>query len=91
MCPYRFGGASATEKTQAGGDFKRMLPGPALHQSSEALVSSIWIDLLFLHGHIHDMELARRLVDTPIMPPPSSTNDKHECDRARNKPSGGDE
>lgn len=28
-------------------------------------MSSLWTDLLFLHGHIHDPELARRLADTP--------------------------
>jgi len=28
-------------------------------------MSSLWTDLLFLHGHIADPELARRLENTP--------------------------
>lgn len=28
-------------------------------------MSSLWTDLLFLHGHIASPELARRLADTP--------------------------
>lgn len=27
-------------------------------------MSSIWTNLLFMHGHIADLELARRLADT---------------------------
>lgn len=32
-------------------------------------MSSLWTDLLFLHGHISDPQLARRL--TTATPPPS--------------------
>lgn len=34
-------------------------------------MSSLWTDLLFLHGHIHDPELVRRLANTHSTPPPS--------------------
>lgn len=35
-------------------------------------MSSLWTDLLILHGHIHDPELVRRLANVPpFMPPPS--------------------
>jgi hypothetical protein len=32
-------------------------------------MSSLWTDLLFLHGHLSDPELARRLADMPPAPP----------------------
>lgn len=28
-------------------------------------MSSLWTDLLFMHGHITNLELARRLAETP--------------------------
>ena len=31
-----------------------------------------WRDLLFLHGHIADLELASKLAALPSAPPPSS-------------------
>ena len=36
-------------------------------------MSSLWTDLLFLHGHIRDPELARRLANMPAAPTPGST------------------
>jgi hypothetical protein len=39
-------------------------------------MSSLWTGLLFLHGHIHDPELARRLANTPDTPPPSRRSGK---------------
>jgi hypothetical protein len=33
-------------------------------------MSSLWTDMLFLHGYISDLELARRLIDTPVQSPP---------------------
>jgi hypothetical protein len=41
-------------------------------------MSSLWTDLLFLHGHIHDLDLARRLADTPSTPLPGLTGGKHQ-------------
>ena len=34
-------------------------------------MSSIYTNLLFMHGHITNLELARRLAETPPAPPPS--------------------
>lgn len=34
-------------------------------------MSSIWTDLLFLHGYIRDHDLARRLADAPACAPPA--------------------
>ncbi|MFZ0871437.1 MAG: hypothetical protein WAM90_12025 [Rhodanobacter sp.] len=33
-------------------------------------MSSLWTDMLFLHGYISDLKLARRLVNMPVQPPP---------------------
>jgi hypothetical protein len=33
-------------------------------------MSSLWTDMLFLHGYISDLDLAQRLTDTPVQPPP---------------------
>lgn len=39
-------------------------------------MSSLWTDLLFLHGHLTDWRLARRLSSTPAPPAPvASTNE----------------
>jgi hypothetical protein len=32
-------------------------------------MSSLWTDMLFLHGYISDLDLAQRLTDTPVQPP----------------------
>lgn len=34
-------------------------------------MSSLWTNLLFMHGHIADADLARRLGNTPKPPRPS--------------------
>ena len=34
-------------------------------------MSSIYTNLLFMHGHITNLELVRRLAETPPAPPPS--------------------
>jgi len=39
-------------------------------------MSSIGTNLLFLHGHIHDPELARRLANTPTAPQPGRRSGK---------------
>jgi hypothetical protein len=41
-------------------------------------MSSPWTDLLFLHGHIHDPELARRLANTASKPPPHLPGGKRQ-------------
>ena len=46
-------------------------------------MSSLWTDLLFLHGHITDPELARRLADMPAAPPIDRTNAGHLHPRPR--------
>lgn len=33
-------------------------------------MSSLWTNLLLLHGHIHDPELVRRLTSASSIPPP---------------------
>ena len=45
-------------------------------------MSSLWTDLLFLHGHIHDPELARRLATTPPPPLPSLPGGKRQRTRS---------
>jgi hypothetical protein len=40
-------------------------------------MSSLWTDLLFLHGHIHDPALARRLADTSSTSQPGLSGSKH--------------
>ena len=42
------------------------------------LMSSLWTDLLLLHGHIHDPELVRRLANTPSTPPPRRPGGKRQ-------------
>ncbi|HEX5488011.1 MAG TPA: hypothetical protein VFX04_02535 [Rhodanobacteraceae bacterium] len=41
-------------------------------------MSSLWTDLLLLHGHIHDPELVRRLANTPSTPPPRRPGGKRQ-------------
>ncbi|HET7415148.1 MAG TPA: hypothetical protein VFI97_05570 [Arthrobacter sp.] len=41
-------------------------------------MSSLWTDLLFLHGHVHDPELARRLANIPSKPPPDLPGSKRQ-------------
>jgi hypothetical protein len=41
-------------------------------------MSSIGTNLLFLHGHIHDPELVRRLAHTPATPPPGRRSGKRQ-------------
>ena len=41
-------------------------------------MSSLWTDLLLLHGHIHDPALVRRLASTPSTPPPKRPGGKRE-------------
>lgn len=41
------------------------------------LMSSLWTDLLLLHGHIHDPELVRRLANTSSTPAPRPPGGKH--------------
>jgi len=36
-------------------------------------MSSLWADLLFLHGHITDLKLLRRLKELPRPSPPPAT------------------
>jgi hypothetical protein len=36
-------------------------------------MSSLSTDMLFLHGYISDLKLARRLVNKPVQPPPLET------------------
>ena len=36
-------------------------------------MSSLWTDMLFLHGYIDDLKLARRLVNAPAQPPSPET------------------
>jgi hypothetical protein len=31
-------------------------------------MSSLWTDMLFLHGYISNLDLAQRLTDTPVHP-----------------------
>jgi|GEM_PF-6948905 len=38
-------------------------------------MSSIGTNLLFLHGHIHDPELVRRLANVPVAPRPRRQRD----------------
>jgi hypothetical protein len=45
-------------------------------------MSSLWTDLLFLHGHLTDWRLARRLSSTPA--PPASLPSDNE---SQNQPS----
>jgi hypothetical protein len=42
-------------------------------------MSSLWTDLLFLHGYINDLEWARRLTDAPIQPPPDTKKSRRIC------------
>lgn len=35
-------------------------------------MSSLWTDMLFLHGYISDLEWARRLTVAPIQPSPDT-------------------
>ena len=41
-------------------------------------MSSIGTNLLFLHGHIHDPALARRLANAPAAPQPKQSRGKHQ-------------
>lgn len=41
-------------------------------------MSSLWTGLLFLHGHAHDPQLARRLANTPSTPPQGMPGGKRQ-------------
>lgn len=52
-------------------------------------MGTIWTDLLFLHGHIHDRELIRRLADTQSTPPPGPCGDSNRTEtESRNRDRG---
>jgi hypothetical protein len=41
-------------------------------------MSSLWTDMLFLHGYISDLELARRWVNATVQPPlPDTERPQH--------------
>ena len=42
-------------------------------------MSSLWTDMLFLHGYISDLELVRRLTDAPIQPSPDTKENRRTC------------
>lgn len=41
-------------------------------------MSSVWTNLLLLHGHIHDPGLVRRLASTPSVQPPRRPGGKRQ-------------
>jgi len=47
-------------------------------------MSSLWTNLLFMHGHIADPELARRLADAP-KPPARPTGKRRKAQPASNE------
>lgn len=42
-------------------------------------MSSLWTGMLLLHGHIHDLELVRRLANMPRTSPPRKSGGKRQC------------
>ena len=39
-------------------------------------MSSLWTDMLFLHGYINDLKVARRLASAPVQPPLPETESR---------------
>jgi len=59
---------------------------PVFAPSSETLVNSIGTNLLLLHGHIHDLELVRRLANMPSTSPPRRSGGKRQKQGSESTP-----
>ena len=49
-------------------------------------MSSLWTGMLLLHGHIHDLELVRRLANMPSTSPPRSSGGERQKQRSESTP-----
>jgi len=49
-------------------------------------MSSLWTGMLLLHGHIHDLELVRRLANMPSTPPPRSSGGERQKQGSESTP-----
>jgi hypothetical protein len=48
-------------------------------------MSSLWTDLLYLHGYVTDHKLARRLVDRPPDPPERDADARSSVNAVKTK------